>query len=269
MLPESALFFARRAFRPSGAFQMRYKSFAVLAVVTSLASSISGVYGAEYFLAEGAAWPGVILANRHGRTESLHVRSDAQADDDVPRVQSLSTLPGGELFFCSGLDRSVFRLEGRNEIRLSRGGGLTRQVRNDTNGDLYWSGVETPIDANPLPDGFIYRWDPARRSVETVLTFSQGDVGHDWWGAFDVREGQVYVGTLRDKTRIYNVSESPVRFVCELPFSASAFRFGADGSLYACDGHGKLYRFPNHDDLNDHEVVLESASPFVDFAFGR
>ncbi len=248
---------------------MLNRFFAVLAVVASLASTVPGVQGADFFLADGAAWPGVILVDRDGRTETLHVRSDAQADDDVPRVQSLSALPGGELFFCSGLDRSVFRLDGRNEVRLSRGGGLTRQVRNDTNGDLYWSGVETPIDSNPLPDGFIYRWDAARRSVETMLTFSQGDVGHDWWGAFDVRDGQVYVGTLRDKTRIYNVSESPVRFVCELPFSASAFRFGADGALYASDGRGKLYRFPNRDDVNDHEVVLESATPFADFAFGR
>jgi len=245
---------------------MLNKLIAALAVFVTLAS---GAQATDYFLADGAAWPGVILADRHGRTDTLHVRSDAQVDDDVPRVQSLSTLPSGELYFCSGLDRSVFQLDGRREIRLSRGGGLTRQVRHDTNGDLYWSGVETPIDSNPLPDGFIYRWDSARRSVETVLTFSQGDVGHDWWGAFDVHEGKIFVGTLRDKTRIYNVSESPVRFVCELPFSASAFRFGADGALYACDGRGKLFRFPNRADLGDQEIVLESATPFADFAFGR
>ncbi len=240
-----------------------------LCVATALFATASMVGAADFVLADGKAWPGVILADRDGRIETLHVRSEAQADDDVPRVQSLSTLRSGETVFCSGLDRSVFELSRRGEVRLYRGGGLARQVRNDTNGDLYWSGLETPIDSNPLPDGFIYRWNEARRGPETVLTFSQGDVGHDWWGAFDVRDGHIYVGTLKGNSRIYDVSQSPVRLVCELPISASAFRFGPDDALYACDGEGKLYRFPNRENMSESEVVLETPTPFVDFAFAR
>lgn len=229
-----------------------------------LASSAMAARG-EWFLAEGKPWPGKIAVEHAGRVETVHVRPEAQLDDDVPRVQSVDALAGGALFFCSGLDRSVFEFVSGGESRVHRGGGLIRQVRTDNDGTLYWSGLETPIDRNPLPDGFIYRWDAARRGPETVLTFSQGDVGKDWWGAFAVRDGRIYVGTLRDRTRIYDVSESPVRQVCELPFSAPAFRFGADGALYACDGAGKLYRFPNRDNMNEHEVVLETVVPFVDF----
>lgn len=224
---------------------------------------------ADFILADGKSWPGMVLADREGRIETIHVRSEAQADDDVPRVQSVSILRTGETVFCSGLDRSIFELSRRGEVRLHRGGGLARQVRNDTNGDLYWSGLETPIDSNPLPDGFIYRWSEARRAPETVLTFSQGDVGNDWWGAFDVRDGHVFVGTLKGRTRIYDVSQSPVRLVCELPICAPAFRFGPDDALYACDGEGTLYRFPNRENLNEKEVVLETPTPFVDFAFAR
>lgn len=219
----------------------------------------------EWFLADGQAWPGKIAIERSGRLEDAHVRPEALTDDDVPRVQSVDISPSGALYFCSGLDRSVFELLAGGESRVHRGGGLVRQVRTDADGTLYWSGLETPIDRNPLPDGFIYRWDAARRGPETVLTFSQGDVGNDWWGAFAVREGRIYIGTLRGRTRIYDVTESPVRLVCELPFSAPAFRFGDDNALYACDGAGKLYRFPNRDNMNEHEVVLETTLPFVDF----
>lgn len=228
-----------------------------------------GANASEYFLADGNSWPGRLILSQ-GRTDNtLHQRPRALTDSDVPRLQSVTTLPGGRTVFCSGLDRSVFELAGRGETRLHYGGPLVRQVRTDTDGSLYWSGLETPLDNNPLPDGFIYVWDPARREPRALLTFSQGDLGHDWWGAFDVRDGRIYAGTLRNRTTIYDVSASPVHRVTTLPISATAFRFAADGSLFFCDGRGTLYRIADLNHPEEYEIVLRSPTPFVDFSFTR
>ena len=227
----------------------------------------SAAFADDFYLADGRGWPGRILRTRGDGHETLLVRPLQLADDGVPRVQSLTTLADGRVIFCSGLDRGLYEALPRGERRFRYGGYLARQVRTAADGTLYWSGLETPRDDNPLPDGFISACDPASGTVTQQWTFSQGDVGRDWWGAFDVRDGRIYVGTLRDRTSIYDVTASPVVRVATLPISATAFRFAADGSLYACDGGGKLYRFADLANTDQHELVLQSAAPFVDFAW--
>lgn len=224
--------------------------------------------GEEFVLADGRAWPGRIFT-ANGRAESvLNVRPGGLPQELIPRVQSLTTLPDGRIIFCSGLDRSLVELLPRGERVFQQGGYLARQVRTDRDGTLYWSGLETPINGNPLPDGFIYKLN-ARGQAETVMTFSQGDVGRDWWGSFDVVEGRVFVGTNRGRTSIYDVSVSPVQPVCTLPIAATAFRFGRDDSIYACDGSGNLYRFSDRANTDRYETVLRGVTPFVDFDFAR
>jgi hypothetical protein len=222
----------------------------------------------EFYLADGRSWPGAILAANERGERVIAARDSRLPQELVPRVQSLTMLADGRIVFCSGLDRSLIELLPRGERVLQQGGYLARQVRTDRDGTLYWSGLETPINNNPLPDGFIYKLDAAGNS-QTVLTFSQGDVGRDWWGAFDVVEGRVFVGTLRNRTAIYDVSVSPVQHVCTLPIAATAFRFARDGSIYACDGRGNLYRFGDRTNTERYETVLSSRTPFVDFAFAR
>lgn len=222
---------------------------------------------AEIILADGQAWPGRILESRSGRVDAWFSRPAALPDGDVPRVQSLAILPSGQVLFCSGLDRSIYEISGRSERRFHHGGYLARQVRVDADGMVYWSGIETPRDGQPLPDGFIYSWNPSTREIRTVLTFSQQEVGHDWWGTFDVHNGRIYVGTLRDHTRLYDVTTSTASHFGTLPFAATAFRFASDGSLYACDGHGKLVRFANPSDLTTFDVILVTSTPFADFSF--
>jgi hypothetical protein len=190
-------------------------------------------------------------------------------------VQSVTTLTDGRIIFASGLDRSLIELLPRGERVYQHGGYLARQVRTDRDGTLYWSGLETPINNNPLPDGFIYKLN-ADGTSQAVLTFSQGDVGKDWWGAFDVVDGRLFVGTLGDpsnnlgnRTAIYDVSVSPVQHVVTLPVALTAFRFGRDGSLYGCDGTGNLYRWADRSQPERYDMVLRSSTPFVDFAFAR
>jgi hypothetical protein len=221
----------------------------------------------QLLLADGKSWPGKILTVDHGQTlATRHLRGPQLAEEAIPRVQSLTVLPSGRIMFCSGLDRMVYELTGAGERQLHHGGYLARQVRGDRDGTVYWSGLETPIDNNPLPDGFIYSFNPATNEFRTVMTFSQGDVGHDWWGAFDVRDGRIFVGTFHGPSRIYDVSASPVQLLYTLPIGASAFRLMDDGSLWSCDGHGKLYRFPDPRNPGQHELLLDSETEFVDFA---
>lgn len=219
----------------------------------------------EFILADGRAWPGRILSASDRGERALAVRDTRLPQELIPRVQSVTTLADGRIIFCSGLDRSLLELLPRGERVFQHGGYLARQVRTDRDGTLYWSGLETPLENNPLPDGFIYKLN-ADGTSQAVLTFSQGDVGKDWWGAFDVVEGRVFVGTLRGKTSIYDVSVSPVQHVVTLPFAVTAFRFGRDGSLYGCDGGGKIYRWADRTQPERYETVLRSTTAFVDFA---
>ncbi len=223
----------------------------------------------DVLLADGRAWPGRMLTAQAGRVDLFFTRGGSLPDGAVPRVQSLTTLPSGQVVSCSGLDRMIFELVPGGERVVHQGGYLARQVRTDRDGTVYWSGLETPLDNNPLPDGFIYSWNPSTSETRTVLTFSQGDVNHDWWGAFDVRDGRVLVGTFHHPTRIYDVSVSPVALVYELPLAATAFRHAQDGSLWACDGQGKLFRFADATRPEHPETIVDTPTAFVDFAFGR
>ena len=227
-------------------------------------------FGRGVLLADGKSWPGKILIASERGERTLAVRDTRLPQEFTPRVQSVTTLADGRIILASGLDRSLIELLPRGERVYQHGGYLARQVRTDRDGTLYWSGLETPIDSNPLPDGFIYKRN-ADGTSQAVLTFSQGDVGKDWWGAFDVVDGRLFVGTLgtsnqRGKTSVYDVSVSPVQHVVTLPIAVTAFRFGRDGSLYACDGGGNLFRWVDRNQPERYQTVLRSATPFVDFA---
>ena len=222
----------------------------------------------EFLLADGKSWPGTLQWSGDGDLRTLLVRGATHRIETFPRVQSVTRLRDGRVVFCSGLDRALMVLRAGGEQVLKHGGYLARKVRTGSDGLLYWSGLETPQDQNPLPDGFVYSWNPATDETRTVLTFSQGDVGNDWWGEFDVHDGRVIVGTLRGRTALYDVSASPVRHLCTLPMSCTGFRFASDGSLWACDGQGALYRFPDLARPESFEVKLHSPLPFVDFEFG-
>lgn len=234
-------------------------------VVLALSAGAAGAAD-TYYLADGQAWPGRLLAWHDGSAEAFFVRSEALPEEDQPKLRSVTALPDGGWAYCSGLDRSIYVLH-EGEERLHYGGWLVRQVRSGDDGRLYWSGLETPLDNNPLPDGFLCSLDLATGEVRTELTFSQLDVQRDWWGAFDIHDGQLIVGTLHEPTALYNVSVSPPQLVTTLPLGAAAFRFAADGSLWACDGQGRLLRFANPRRPEQGELILQSDAPFTDFAW--
>ncbi|MBX3423997.1 MAG: hypothetical protein KF752_20765 [Pirellulaceae bacterium] len=220
---------------------------------------------ADFLLADQAAWPGQILAIRGDRLEPIWQRGQSSDERLVSKIQSLTPAPDGGLIFCSGLDRSVMQWNNGGESELHYGGSVVRQVRTDTNGDVYWSGLETPLDSNPLPDGYIHRRHHATGQVETLLTFSQELVEKDWWGAFDVRQGIVYVATLRAPSKLYRIENSIPKLLVTLPIPVSAFRLGSSNSVLASDGVGKLYRFADLSRPEEFEVIWSGRQPIVDF----
>ncbi len=171
----------------------------------------------------------------------------------------------GRIIFCSGLDRSVWELYAGRERELHFGGGLVRQVRVDTNGDIFWSGLETPIDNNPLPDGFLYRMRHGTNNVETLLTFSQDLVGRDWWGAFDVRQGEVFVATRSLPTRIYRLVNSIPELVVTLPTELASFRIIDGQQFLVSNGNDRLLRFRDIASPQTSELVVQTPGRFVDF----
>lgn len=233
--------------------------------VSVITASIGTCIAQEFLLADGNSWPGKILQVRGFTPTGLWQRNASASDHHVPRLQSLAALDDGRLVFCSGLDRAVMALDSGREIELHFGGGLVRQVRAGGRSEVYWSGLETPQGTNPLPDGFIYRQSLLTGQAETVCTFSQSLVDRDWWGAFDVHQGQIYVMTLHQPSKLYVLENSIPRLLATLPISATAFRVGEHRSLQASDGQGKLYRFSDYQDPSRHEIMLDLASPFVDF----
>ena len=238
----------------------------VLAGVLSVIPYLAQAH--EFLTADQDAWPASVLVVRSPdpNTSVLWQRSLPGSDRYVPKIQSLTRLHDGTTVFCSGLDRSVFAIRPGGEYELHHGGSLVRQVRTDNNGDLYWSGLETPLNSNPLPDGFIHRKRMGTGDAETVLTFSQDLVGRDWWGAFDVRMGEVYVATLKAPSRIYRLENSIPQLVATLPISIRSFRFESDQSILATSSDGEICRFQDvRSDPNRYEVVARRSFKMVDF----
>ncbi len=218
----------------------------------------------NFLVVDQDAFPGKLISIQ-GSNTSIFWQRGAVNDRLVPKIQSLTSLSDGSIAFVSGLDRSIVHLGPGGEREFHQGGYLARQVRTDDHGDLYWSGLETPQDNNPLPDGFIYRHRASDGQVETLLTFSQSNVDHDWWGAFDVRGGQVYVATAKSPAKIYRVESSIPRLIATVPFPVSSFRFETDDSILAADGHGRIYRIADLQQPQNFEVVVDRTFPIVDF----
>lgn len=233
-------------------------AFLVLLILSNVATA------QNFLVVDQNAWPGKFVSIR-GASSSIYWQRGAVNDSLVPKIRSLTPLPDGSIAFVSGLDRSILALRTNGEIELHQGGYLARQVRTDSNGDLYWSGLETPQENNPLPDGFIYRRKASTGQVETLLTFSQELVRRDWWGSFDVRNGQVYVATLKSPSTIYRLENSIPKPIATIASNISSFRLESDNSVVAADGAGGIFRVPDLQQPERIEFVVHREFPIADF----
>ncbi len=239
----------------------RLQSLAV-AFFVCISSSLASAQ--NFLVVDQAAWPGKFI-NIRGSSSSSYWQRGPVNERLVSRIRSLTNMPDGSIAFCSGLDRSIMVLGPAGEQELHHGGYLARQVRTDSNGDLYWSGVETPQNNNPLPDGFIYRRRASTGQVETLLTFSQSNTDHDWWGAFDVRGGQVYVATLKSPAKLYRIVDSIPQHIATFSFPISSFRIIGPSAILAADGQGKIYRIDDWQQPERADVIVQREFAISDF----
>lgn len=235
-----------------------------LAAVLFFGLNSSLVSAQNFLVVDQSAWPGKFITLR-GTSTTNYWQRGAVNDRIIPRIRSLTNMPDGSIAFCSGLDRSIMVLGPAGEQELHHGGYLARQVRTDTNGDLFWSGVETPQNSNPLPDGFIYRRKATTGQVETLLTFSQSNTDHDWWGAFDVRGGQVYVATMKSPAKLYRIADSIPQHIATFSFPISSFRIIGPTAILAADGQGRIYRVDDWQEPERADVVAQREFAISDF----
>lgn len=250
---------------------MTVRARLVALCLSLLAFSICGSAKAtDWWISTGSADPGKILLVKDGKELDYYTHRKPPHADMVSKVYTLSRDAEGKLLFASGLDRFLLEAS-RAKASLVKDGGYTlRRVRRGKDDEIFWSGLETPRDDQPLPDGFIYSMNRKTGTSKTVMTFSQGDVSKDWWGAFDVHDDKIYAATLNSPSKVYDITKiSPTTLVATLPIRVLSIRFSKDGVLHACDGEGKLYRFPDLTAPEKFEVLYESKTKFTDFEFAE
>jgi hypothetical protein len=156
-------------------------------------------------LSEGETIPRVVFA-RSDRPDPAYPRAEM-------RVSQIAVSADGLVYYCSGLDGSLMHLlDGRHEIQVAEIDGQIRDLA--CTGEphtVYYSVVPTPQNGESLADGIIYRRDFWSGSPEVVAQIRQADVGGNWWGTFTIRDGEIYLATLDQPSRIFVWSGGSLR----------------------------------------------------------
>lgn len=224
---------------------------------------------AEYWLADGDAFPGAIWHAFDTSAASLLHRRPPTTDPAFPtaimKVGHVAAARDGALYFCSGLDGNVLALlDGRHEVLSFDHDG---QIRDIATGDeahtVYFSVVPTPQDGEPLADGQIFRRDIWAGVPSLVAVIHQADVGGNWWGTFTVREGVITIATLEPASRLFRITGDGA--ATEPVYPANPRRIlgleaAGDGYLIA-DGTGEVLRTT---DFTSFEPALRTEANVTD-----
>lgn len=203
----------------------------------------------DLFVTDGSEMPGKLYLSSNGNpVMPVHVRMgrpDPAYPNAIMKLQQVAVSPDNKIFFCSGLDGSLMHLlDGRHEIQSFEFDGQIRDLactgENDT---VYFSVVPTPQNGSPLADGVIYRRNFGEGRPTVVATVHQADVGGTWWGTFTIRNGEIFIATLEENSRIMRVAGDNVTPA----FTANGTKItglsvGADGFFYYTKGDGKVFR---------------------------
>jgi hypothetical protein len=212
-------------------------------------------------------WPGEIKVcdaaprepNTPGRLQlrTVYRRPETPRDErgqPVPRLGSLTQGPDG-IYFCSGLDGLIFRLQNGVEKAVYDHDGQIRHVEyDDAPGKLLFSVVPTPQNHAPLADGAIHMLDLPTKRIVSTIRIAQRDVGRDWWGQFAVSGKDIHVATRSTIYRLnFGLDRDPmpvevwraqnrIHTIAFLPgVSLIAPNLGADRSLHYVAENGGLY----------------------------
>ncbi|MFN0020627.1 MAG: hypothetical protein ACKVP0_20405 [Pirellulaceae bacterium] len=237
---------------------------------TLLGVNVASAYTPNLFLADNNRWPGAIIKVTREGERDWHVVNPADLPRDareaVPRIGSVAISPRGEVFYCSGLDGLIYKLEGGRPIVVHHHGPPVRDLGFGSQPDiLFFSVVRTPQNGEPLTDGEIYRKNVRTGDYGRLGVVRQDEVGGNWWGSLAVHRGQLYISTMGRTSRILRQRTTGWETLMEASSHViQGIDFENGGDLYFVAGTGMIHRSTN---LRDIENVTESRdSRFVDLA---
>jgi hypothetical protein len=93
-------------------------------------------------------------------------------------------------------------------------------------------------------------------------------VSGTWNGAFDLYKNRVLIGTIGEKSTIYEISKSKrYKQVLETPVQMRTFRWDDSGRVWIIDDRGRLILLPDVKNPARFRVALSSHTEFTDFDF--
>jgi hypothetical protein len=240
-----------------------------LAIAGSGCFAAAAVGGEALLLADGKTFPGKLWTSEAGGSERLFFQREATANAAYPqatmKLGHVAVAPGNKIHYCSGLDGYVMHLlDGRHEILSFEFDGQIRDVAcTDEDHTVYFSVVPTPQGDQPLADGEIYRRDLWQGQPTEVATVKQSDVGGAWWGAFAVRDRDVYIATLEDSSRVFKLSSDGPELVGVIAGHRISGFTASDGGWLLAEGSGKIFRTS---DFRTIEEAFLAVRPISDVA---
>jgi hypothetical protein len=227
-------------------------------------------FAEDLYLTDGSEMPGKLWLSSSGNpVRPIHARMgrpDPAYPNAIMKLQQVAVSPDNKIFFCSGLDGSVMHLlDGRHEIQTFEFDGQVRDLAcTGEDATVYFSVVPTPQNGAPLADGHIYRRNFGEGRPTVVATVRQSDVGKNWWGTFTIRNGEIFIATLEDNSRVYRVAGDRATLAFETRgLRISGLSAAADGTFYVVNGDGKVYRTSDFTSL---EPVLSTPRRLTDVA---
>jgi hypothetical protein len=243
-------------------------SLITASLIVSLFATASS-HADDLFLADGGAFPGKLWLSEGGTVERPIVERAATADraypDAIMKLAQAAVGSDGKIFYASGLDGCLMHLlDGRNEIMAFEFAGQIRDLA--TTGEehtVYFSVVATPQNDGLLADGVIYRRDLWEGRPSEVARVRQADIGGNWWGAFTIKDGFVYVATQGEFSRIYRLTSSGPELAFDTRVRVTGLTTGADGDFLFTTGDGFVYATRDFERI---DTVLQTERRLSDVA---
>ena len=215
----------------------------------------------DLLLADNHRSPGAIIEiTRGGERDRFAVNPAAlpkEAREAIPKVGSVAISPSNEVFFCSGLDGFVWKLERGRQVAVHQHGPTVRDLAFGAHRDmLFFTVVRTPQNDEQLADGEIFRKNIRTGEIGRVGVVRQEDVGGNWWGSIAIHRGQLYVSTMGRTSRILRQRSTGWEMLLGTSeVELQGIDFESNGDLYLVAGSGKVFRSTN---LRDLETAAES-----------
>ena len=203
--------------------------------------------GDELLLADPQLWPGEIFSTDGHRPERRVFRIDPQPRGEgggiVPRIAAVAAVRPDEIYFCSGLDgriQRVNRTTGAHQVVYMHEGLVRDLAIHPKTEELYFSQVDAPDHGERLRGGAVYRFDRQRERGELVYEADQSALGYGWLGAIAFDGGKLHLAMQSRPARVVRVEGKKLTTVFEsdeLRIRGLAF---ADERLLIVAGDGRL-----------------------------